>query len=365
MLLFMSADRFRLFLDGTGKPFTEFMDSVLRANAAKLGIPPSDVHTNLRTNLPDGGVDSQIDSGDDLGGYLTERTLWQYKARRFSEITDELVREEIHGASKKYARDLIHKGYAYRLCICEDADPRDKKALQETLHRYVQEVNVAAPPSLILLPSDLADWANHYPAVIGRYLHLPVEKFRSLESWRPSAIGETRVFVPTEHFATWIARVEAHLDWSHKPSEVALTLYGNAGVGKTRTLFEILERLSNHRELVLYTNDEQAAIEIATALANDEGQIAILVADECLNRARVRISAILRGNEHRLRLITIDNALERIRTLAPELHISRATEQETLKVLDANFDSVPLDPMSPLYPHSGWLSALRRVHVYA
>ncbi|MHB8638734.1 MAG: hypothetical protein ACYDBL_02915 [Candidatus Acidiferrales bacterium] len=44
-----------------------------------------------------------------------------------------------------------------------------------------------------------------------------------------------------------------------------------------------------------------------------------------------------------MRLITIDNALERTRTLEPELHIRRATEQETLKVLEANFDSVPLD----------------------
>lgn len=345
MFLFIKADHFRLFLDGTGKPFTDFMDAILRAAAAKLSISPADVHTNLRTNLPDGGIDTQIDSGSDhdRSGYLTTATLWQFKARRFADITTASVREDIHGSSKQDARDLITKGYAYRWCICEDAAPADKRGLQDELDKCVKELNSSAPPSLILLPSDLSAWANQYPSIVSRYVGSPVTKFRWHKTWRPSAVGETPIFVPTEHYPDWAARVERHLDWSRKPSDVALTLYGNAGVGKTRAVFEILDRNVNQRELVLYTNDEQAAIEIATALTNDGEQNAILVADECLSRARFQLSEILRGSDHRVRLVTIDNALERTRTLEPELHVRRATEQETLKVLEANFDSVPLD----------------------
>jgi hypothetical protein len=82
-------------------------------------------------------------------------------------------------------------------------------------------------------------------------------------------------------------------------------------------------------------------IGIATALTNDNSQRAILVADECLLQARVRLAEILRGFENRVRLVTIDNAKERSRTLAPELQVQRTSEQETLSVLDANFDSVP------------------------
>jgi hypothetical protein len=65
MIPSITPDDFRLFLDGTGKPFTEFLDSVLRANAAKLSISPADVHTNIRVNVPDGGVDTQVASGND------------------------------------------------------------------------------------------------------------------------------------------------------------------------------------------------------------------------------------------------------------------------------------------------------------
>jgi hypothetical protein len=343
MLPFITADHFRLLLDGTGKPFAEFMDRVLRASAAKLGIAPAHVHTNLRVNLGDGGVDTQIDQANDPEGHLAGPTIWQFKGRRFADVTEADVREEILGSSKQYARDLILKGYAYRLCICEDADARAKLALQQKLNEFVRQVNPNAPAAIILLPSDIAAWANRFPSVVARYLGVPVEKFRWHDSWRPSARGETQVFVPTEHYAEWAARAEAYLDWSRKPGEVALTIYGDAGVGKTRSVFEILDQQTNQRELVVYTNDEQAAIEIATALTNDGVQNAILVADECLSRARFRLSDILRGNEHRVRLITIDNARERSRTLAAELQILGATEQETLRVLEANFDKVPME----------------------
>lgn len=286
-------------------------------------------------------MDSQIDRGNDPEGRLAGPSMWQFKARRFGDVTEVDIREEILGASKHYVRDLVNRGYAYRLCICDDADPRAKLNLEQKLNEFVRQVNSAATPAIVLLSSDIATWANRYPSVVARYVGAPVDKYRWHESWRPSAIGETRIFVPTEQFVAWAARIDSHLDWSGKPGEVALTIYGDAGVGKTRSVFQILDEMANQRELVLYTNDEQAAIEIATALANDGTQNAILVADECLSRARFRLSEILRGNEGRIRLITIDNARERSRTLAAELHILAATEQETLRVLDANFDKVP------------------------
>jgi hypothetical protein len=101
MMLFITSDHLRLLLDGTGKPFTEFMDTVLRATAGKLGIPPAAVHTNLRVNLGDGGVDTQIDLGNDPKGYLQGPTLWQFKARRFSDTTEGVIHEEIHGGTEE------------------------------------------------------------------------------------------------------------------------------------------------------------------------------------------------------------------------------------------------------------------------
>ena len=129
--------------------------------------------------------------------------------------------------------------------------------------------------------------------------HLPNPASHSRLSLTAGSQSETQTFVPTDHYEGWSATMKSHLDWSRKPSEVALTIYGDAGVGKTRSVFQILDGQINQRELVLYTNHEQAAIEIATALANDGSQTAMLVADECLSRARFRLSDLLRRNEHR------------------------------------------------------------------
>jgi hypothetical protein len=112
MLPSITADHFNIFLDATGKAFKQFMNSVLRASAAKLGFPRTDMHTNPRVSVPDGGVDAQIDHGaDDPNGYLVQPTVWQYKARKFSEVTEAVLRDEVEGASKENVRELIRRGW--------------------------------------------------------------------------------------------------------------------------------------------------------------------------------------------------------------------------------------------------------------
>ena len=126
-------------------------------------------------------------------------------------------------------------------------------------------------------------------------------------------------------------------------------------MGKTRSVFEALQAHPNQRELVLYTNDEQAAIAIATALTNEPDANAILVADECLIGTRFQLEELLRGAEGRVRLITIDNARGRTRSLSPELKISRTSEAEMLSILDANFAQHPLRPEAQIRFNFRWL----------
>lgn len=75
MVPFITADHFHVFLDGTGKQFAAFVDSVIRAASAKSGLTPADVHTNLRVSVPDGGVDTQVDRGTERRGLLAGPTV--------------------------------------------------------------------------------------------------------------------------------------------------------------------------------------------------------------------------------------------------------------------------------------------------
>ena len=294
MLPSITANDLQIYRDGVGRDFTAFVDSIVRASAATLSIPAVHVHTNIKTTRPDGGVDTQIDSGGaDPDQRLASPTLWQYKARALSDVAKNLS-EEIEGSSKEYARELIGRGYAYRLCICDSEAPQTKLDLQKELNRIIRKVNQSAPDALVLLTPDLEHWANHYPSVAARIRGVPVDLFRLFDSWEASITHDTPCFVPTERFAQLRSSVESYLNWSLAPKEIP-RVFGDAGVGKTRSVFEILSALANQRELVLYTTDEQSATRIATILANDKSLHAILVADECLSRVRFQLSEILRG----------------------------------------------------------------------
>ena len=59
--------------DGTGRPFTEFVDALIRAHGYVHGVTQADILTTLRTNVQDGGVDTQVNTsmvGDPMGFLL-------------------------------------------------------------------------------------------------------------------------------------------------------------------------------------------------------------------------------------------------------------------------------------------------------
>src|SRR5580765_921812 len=106
--------------DSTGKSFTDLLDRLIRCSAGVVGIPPTEVLDNPRTNHPDGGVDTQVTTAATLADpwtYFKEPSAWQYKAVELPDLSDGKVKEEISGKSKDYVRSLLKRGYAYRMCI--------------------------------------------------------------------------------------------------------------------------------------------------------------------------------------------------------------------------------------------------------
>lgn len=93
-------------------------------------------------------------------------------------------------------------------------------------------------------------------------------------------------------------------------STARLTISGDAGVGKSRTVCEAIAALPQVSSLVLYTDDEDKALGLARAVANEDELFAVIVADECVEATAFQIAKILQGVERRVRLITIDNALK-------------------------------------------------------
>ena len=99
-----------------------------------------------------------------------------------------------------------------------------------------------------------------------------------------------------------------------------------------------LPRCLRFAALALYTDDEDKALDLARAMANHQNLYAVLVADECLDPTAFRLAKILQGVEHRVRLVTIDNALERLGKA--ELRLNRISTSTVEKIAEANFPNI-------------------------
>lgn len=326
--------------NSTGKPFTDLLDHLIRNSAGTLGIPPSAVLDNPRTNFPDGGVDTQVTAGAqfDPWGYFNGPSTWQYKAVALKDFIDSKVKEEISGSSKNYVRGLLQAGYAYRMCIADDASAERKTEIKAVLDAEIKRVNPAAPDSIVLFASEIVAWVNAFPGIAAEMLGSSMKDFFYFATWQNRERAVTKTFVATPESAVIFESVQSHLNWKSKPSTARLTVSGDAGVGKSRTVFEAIAALPEVAPLVLYTDDEDKALEVARAMANHQNLYAVIVADECLDATAFQLAKILQGVEHRVRLVTIDNALERAGKA--ELRLNRSSIPAVEKIVEVNFPNI-------------------------
>lgn len=326
--------------NSTGKPFTDLLDRLIRSSAAILGIPPSDVLDNPRINYPDGGVDTQVNKGAQQGpwDYFKGPSTWQYKAVELEELTDSKVQNEISGKSKDYVRSLLQDGYAYRLCVAHDGPAEKKTSIKALLDAEIKNVRLDAPESIVLFASDIVAWVNAFPAIAAEILASPMKEFFYFATWQNRERAVTKIFVDTPGAGVIFENVRSHLDWRNKPTSALLTVSGDAGVGKTRTVFEAIAAIPEVAHLTLYMDDEDNALDVARAMANYPNLYAVLVADECLESTAFQLGKILQGVEHRVRLVTIDNALERMDK--SELRLNRLSTSMVEKIVEANFPNI-------------------------
>ena len=336
----IAAENIYVLRNSTGKPFTDLVDRLIRSSTAALGLPVTAVLDNPRVNYPDGGVDTQVTEGRAAGpwGYFPGATTWQYKSVALKDLTDSRVKEEISGDSKDYVRSLLQQGYHYRLCIADDGPADRKTEIKALLDTEIRKVNPAAPESVVLFASNVVDWVNTFPAIVAEMLGSTMTEFFLFATWQNRERAATKTFVPTQESEVIFDNVRRHLDWSKKPTTPRLTISGDAGVGKSRTAFEAIAALPEVASLTLYMDDEDNAISVARAMANHQNLYAVLVADECLDATAFQLAKILQGTQHRIRLITIDNALERMDS--SELRLGRIGISTIEKIVEANFPDI-------------------------
>lgn len=254
------------------------------------------------------------------------------------DLSDSKLQEEINGKSKDYVRSLLQQGYAYRLCIADDGPAERKTEIKALLDAEIKKVNPTAPEAIVLFASNIVEWVNTFPAIAAEILGNSLTDFFYFTTWQNRERAVTKTFVSTTESEVIFESVRRHLDWTLKLTTARITISGDAGVGKSRTAFEAIAALPEVAPLTLYTDDEDNALDVARALVNQQRLYAVLVADECLDATAFQLARILQGTQHRVRLITIDNALERMDK--SDLRLSAIEPRMVEKIVEANFPDV-------------------------
>jgi hypothetical protein len=80
-------------------------------------------------------------------------------------------------------------------------------------------------------------------------------------------------------------------------------------LAKAGRVFEAVAAIPEVAPLVLYTDDEDKALDLARAMANHQNLYAVIVADECLDATAFQLAKILQGVDDRVRLVTSASSL--------------------------------------------------------
>ena len=335
---------------GGGEPFVHFMDRLIRAEAACGGLAQSEIANQLRVNIKDGGVDTQVKMAipHDKAGWFAVPTCWQFKAVDGSDIKDRVYKRKKNDLQKEitkpYVKQLIQEGYGYRLCLLGDLAPSKLKVWEAQLKKEALAINPQAPVPLVVHGGHLLHWAERFPALVAQLRNWS-DKGLTWEAWQANCRVVTLKYVPNPEWETVRDNIRQHVMLT-SPSvggEACFSIGGAAGVGKTRLAFETLNEFTEAPSLVLYLADEQDAKEVATTIANVPDLTAILVADECSPSTRLSLNEILRGHTNRIRLICLDNTGERFASATGQTWLTADSLKNTEAVLAANFPLVPED----------------------
>ena len=297
--------------DSSGTRFTNFMDDLIWALASFSSVPAVYLETCCRVNYSDGGVDTRvkINFPNDPIGFCQVKTIWQYKARTlasFKKNKKNEIPEILDEINKNFSKECIEEGYSYRLAICDEIPSQGRTEIENLLNKYVKQINPNAPKAKLVSIDDQCRWLNLFPTIILKYFNSGyLSNGLLIEAWGRNITSPIHKYIENKDWQGICDEINQHIDFSKPRNGVILFISGNAGVGKTRLVYETLNA-SNVKNLVIYTNDESDAKKISYMATRPNQTKLIIVADECSVNTQFELNELLKGYKDRVRVIAIN-----------------------------------------------------------
>ncbi len=322
---------------GDGSAFTDLVDRLIRSECFSNGIAETSLYTNMRTNLPDGGIDTLLEDSiqSSVTGYFNTPTIWQYKATSFTNVN---VKDEVEN---NCVIERIMAGYGYILCVCDDNPALKVKDIESDIDRLLTSYYPRAKPSIVLTASRLASWISKFPAIVVSCFKPQLMGFWDMETWHSSITDVTRQYVPVEKWEHIENALLSHIDWKQIPPSSVFELLGDAGAGKTRLVYEVLNRSIQQSSVAIYSDNEEQVEKLAAHISGKKDLNALIIADECSLKYRLRIKRKADHARERIRIIAIDNFEYKESFNAKPPWLDRADLETVLKILETNYPDVP------------------------
>jgi hypothetical protein len=314
-----------------GEPFVDLVNRLLRAEATMAGKPASAV-ISMSVNERDGGVDARLDlSRPSPFGWFPTPTCWQIKSGPLP------PRKAVAEINKPYVRELLTRGYTYRLAVRDDLTARKRENLENALSIAARKIAPQTKAPCVLDANDLATWCSRYPALVIAIFKPHLGNVMHFETWRDVARASGSDFVPDDRFERVKAAIEQHTRFADTPAGAVMTLGGPIGSGRTRLIFEAVAA-AGLESIVLYADSEAQVDALTTSLANETSTQAVLVAGECGAVLREKIRVRLSGSRQRVRAIAVASpGTPRDRC---DIWIDRPAHETVKQIIDRNFKEI-------------------------
>lgn len=263
-------------LDETGLP------RVIRYLLLSEGFAPKDFSVCSNTKDSDGGVDAIIQktTKESLESFVpSSQTVFQLKA---TEMSPKQCATEINSPAHNFLRDKLVQGYDFVIVSSKNNISNEKKEnRKQMMQEELNKIGASLTKPVFLDANDLQSWINQHQNVVFQLMPDLLHKFISVNAknfndW--NNIAGTNSFKFDAKLEQLVSDIKNRI-LQNSVSHIS----GLAGIGKTRTVLEACNRMSDEDKLrIIYipkVEDLRSLLQFIRTLDLKESRI--LIIDEC------------------------------------------------------------------------------------
>lgn len=295
----------------------EFFRKLLWAEARRLGIELSKINVSNWINVPDGGVDANVNDAQITAGQgliKQGKSSYQIKAgATFKPWQKSVIKEELFGTKTPERQNL---GESIKACldtegtyilVCTGIDPTESQRgdIRSHIEEYLKQCGYSHPKFAVFTQNNLIGFLEFFPSLALRVNRNPGTTFQTHQSWSEDATMLVRFF-PSQSQKELIPKIQNELRGN--TSAIHVRVLGEPGIGKTKLVLEAT-KVDDLSPLVIYCTAAQFKdSDLMNEILRDDNHFsAILIIDECDPENRFYIWDKLQHRGPRIKLISIYN----------------------------------------------------------